>query len=511
MIERLFEAVGSLGGPWAYLAVGALAAGESSIGLGLVVPGETGLIVGGFVVSQGNADFTTMVLVGIAGAIVGNSIGYEIGRRLGPSVRTSRFGRRVGDRNWGRAERFLATRGAKAVAITQFLAVLRSVAPALAGVAGMPYRTFLLWNAVGSVLWGFTFVTIGYFAGRSYERVADTIESAGLVLLGLVVLVLGVVLAARWAARHPERVHEIRERLVGSGTAEWLRRNLDAPVRFVQARFRVGDPLGLRLTLGLGFVIAGGWALAALVGAVSGRGDLVRVDRPTTEYVAGHRVDWLDEVMRAVTGLGAVEVLAPLLGLVALAWMARGRRWGIALFLLLAFGGAALAGDVLKELVGRPRPPDALAVASASGMAFPSGHVTQATVAYGALAYVHSPLVRLWAAKVALWAGALVVVVLVAASRVYLGVHWLTDVVGGMALGATWLGIVAVTYGTGRRVAGNAWGLPVPRERLGADGGAPPAAAPDDGGASGDSAREDDPAGDVAGARSRLSGRPTGI
>lgn len=451
MIERLFDFIGSLGGPPAYAAVGALAAGESSIGVGLVVPGETGMIVGGFVVSQGNATFWIMLVVGIAGAIVGNSIGYEIGRRFGPAVRSSRVGRRIGEENWNRAEDYLATRGAKAVAYTQFLAVVRSVVPALAGVSRMPYRKFLFWNALGGIVWGSLYTTVGFFAGRSYDRVAEQLEDAGLAVLALFVTVVAVVLTARWMARNPERVQALSDRIAGWPPVAWVRRNFGGPMRFVQRRFRVHDPFGLSLTIGLVFLILAGWAFTVVVSDVAARTDLVNVDAPITRYLADHREPWLTTVTEWVTALGSVSVLAPLLGVVAVGWLIRTGRWGVALFFVLALAGAVVAIDVLKDLVERGRPPIRFAVSDAAGLAFPSGHAVLATVGFGALAYIHGSVVRWWSARVAIWAAAVTVVLLVGFSRVYLGVHWFSDVLGGYALGAVWLGIVVMAFGTSTR------------------------------------------------------------
>lgn len=451
MVERLFDAVGSLGGPWAYLAVGLLAAAESSLGAGLVVPGETGMIVGGFVVSQGNADLPFMLVVAVAGAVLGDSIGYEIGRRLGPAIRRTRVGRAIGQERWESAERYLVERGGKAIFFGRFVAVVRSVVPAMAGITRMPYRRFLFWNALGGVVWASTFVTIGFFAGNAYERVADQAEGAGLVILAFVVVTVVVIGVARWVARNPEHARRLAGRVGDWRPLAWVRRNFGGPLRFLQARFRIDHPFGLSLTMGLAFVILAGWAFSVLAVDVVARTDSVRVDRPVARYLAEHRAGTFTDVMDAVTWAGSGKVLVPLLGVVGMLWLVRTRRWGVLLFLAVAFGGAMLFTDVLKELVERPRPPDRYAITGASGFSFPSGHVTQACVAYGALAYLHGSVVRSWTARVVIWAAAVLLVLMVAGSRLYLGVHWLTDVLGGLALGALWLGMVVTAFGTTRR------------------------------------------------------------
>lgn len=452
MLERLFETIGSLGGAWAYASVGLLAAGESSLGVGLVVPGETGMIVGGFIVSQGNADFGVMLLVAIAGAIIGDSLGYEIGRRLGPAIRRTWLGEKIGQERWARAQEYLSERGGRAVFVGRFVAVVRSLVPALAGVSHMRYRKFLLWNALGGVVWATIYVSIGYFAGRSYERFADAAEGAGFVLLALAVLIAAITVAARWMARHPERVQGWGEAIRTWRPVAFVQRNFSGPLRFAQRRFRLDDAFGLSLTVGLIVLILAGWALAAVTSDVSGRWGLVEVDLPAARWFAENRADRVTSVMRWISDLGDAIFLAALLAAVALAWLYRTRRWSVALFLLVALVGGALLTDVLKDLVERPRPPERFAIAETSGSAFPSGHTTQATVAFGALAYLHGAVVRAWSARVAIWAAAVMVMMLVGFSRTYLGVHWLSDVAGAYALGAAWLAIVVTAFSASTRL-----------------------------------------------------------
>jgi undecaprenyl-diphosphatase len=119
-------------------------------------------------------------------------------------------------------------------------------------------------------------------------------------------------------------------------------------------------------------------------------------------------------------------------------WVRRGTRRPLAL-LAGAFLGSVVLYDTVKVLVARPRPPVGQMVTSYSGYAFPSGHATQAVAFYGMLAALVAVNTPSWAAKVAAWASAVGIWGLVGFSRLYLGVHWLTDVLGGFALGGLWL------------------------------------------------------------------------
>jgi membrane protein DedA with SNARE-associated domain len=110
-------------------------------------------------------------LAAVGGAIAGDSLGYELGRHFGPRLRRSSFGRLVGDRRWDRAGGYRRERGGRAVFFGRWVAVVRTVVPALAGQARMPYRHFLVWNVAGAVAIGVLHISLGYAAGESYHAV----------------------------------------------------------------------------------------------------------------------------------------------------------------------------------------------------------------------------------------------------------------------------------------------------------------------------------------------------
>ena len=175
-----------------YAAIGLLAFAEAAIFVGLVVPGETGLVLGGVLAAQGRLDLAVLVPVGILAAIAGDSVGYAVGHRMGPGLRRSRWGRRIGEPRWDRAEAALRRRGAVAVVAGRFVAVLRALVPAVAGAARMPYRQFLPANAVGGALWATAAAGVGYLAAGSWQHARALLGlwgAAGAALVALTVLV----------------------------------------------------------------------------------------------------------------------------------------------------------------------------------------------------------------------------------------------------------------------------------------------------------------------------------
>jgi len=103
----------------AYLLVGLLAFGESAAFVGFVLPGETALLFGGLLAAQGKVSLPAMMGIGICAAIAGDSVGYQLGRRLGPGLQTSRLGRRLGEQRWARAQAMLLRAGGRAVLVAR--------------------------------------------------------------------------------------------------------------------------------------------------------------------------------------------------------------------------------------------------------------------------------------------------------------------------------------------------------------------------------------------------------
>ncbi len=440
----MLDSLSSLAGPVAYLVVAILAALEASAFVGLFIPGELALLTGGYIAHQGNASLALMMGVAAGGAIAGDSLGYEIGRRFGPALQRSRLGRKVGAERWQRAEAYLEAKGGRAILVGRFVGVLRALVPAVAGTTRMPYRRFLAWNALGAIIWAPGTVLAGYLAGSSYRRVERYAGPAGLVLLGAVAAVAAVVLTARWIARHPDQVRGIATRHLERPRVASLTGRYRSQLTFLGDRFRPGTALGLALTAQLAVLAAAGWAFGSLLQDVLGGDDATRVDLPVVRYLAEHRTAWLTTTMRDVTWLGSTVVLVPLIVTVGLAARHRTRSWATMAQLALSLGGAIALYDLIKPLVGRPRPHVGQLVSTATGYAFPSGHATQTAAVAVTLAALGAVLTGSWPRKVTIWSAAALGCLIVGFSRVYLGVHWPTDVLGGYALGALWAALCAL-------------------------------------------------------------------
>ena len=153
-----------------------------------MLPGELTVFVGGALAAAGRVDVWALVALVALAAVAGDSVGYEIGRLLGPAMRRSRLGHLVGDARWDRAEAAMGRGGWWTVALGRWVGLLRALVPAVAGAARMPYRRFLAANAVGGSLWAAAVVLLGYSAGAAWRQAQGR--------LVVVALVGGAVLAA---------------------------------------------------------------------------------------------------------------------------------------------------------------------------------------------------------------------------------------------------------------------------------------------------------------------------
>lgn len=176
-----------LSGTLALLLIAALVFGETAVFLGFVIPGETAAVLGGVLASRGRVSLPLLIIVVVAAAVTGPLIGYEIGRHLGGRVIGARRMRRVAG-GMDRAQAVVHQRGGLAVLLGRFVAILRAVVPAVAGTTRMPYRTFLIYNMLGGLIWGVGYCLLGYAAGSAYAAIERTVGTGVAIVVAVAVL-----------------------------------------------------------------------------------------------------------------------------------------------------------------------------------------------------------------------------------------------------------------------------------------------------------------------------------
>jgi membrane protein DedA with SNARE-associated domain len=188
ILHYLLDLVARLG-HWSYLIIFTAAALECAAFVGLLVPGESLVLASGFLAHRGVLKLDAVMAAAAAGAIIGDNIGYQLGCRLGREWLLRHGGRfELREQRLHQAEAFFDRHGPKAVFFGRFIGFARALVPFVAGAARMPYRQFIIYNALGAVLWTIGFVTLGYVAGASWQMAEKWIGRSGLIIAGVMIL-----------------------------------------------------------------------------------------------------------------------------------------------------------------------------------------------------------------------------------------------------------------------------------------------------------------------------------
>jgi len=157
--------------------------------MGVPSPGETALVAAAVLASQGKLHIWLVILIGVSSAIIGDNIGYLLGRRIGREVLEARGPlHKHRKRAIEAGDRFFERHGPKAVFLARWIALVRFAAAWLAGINRMPLRLFFFWNALGGITWGVTFGLVGYYGGHAATHVLATMGIIGAIVLGLMLV-----------------------------------------------------------------------------------------------------------------------------------------------------------------------------------------------------------------------------------------------------------------------------------------------------------------------------------
>jgi undecaprenyl-diphosphatase len=434
-LQSTLDDVASKVGKLTYLFVGLAAFLETGAFVGLVLPGETVVILGGAVAGQGETSVVLTIGIVWVCSFSGDSVSFLLGRRLGREF-ILRHGPkvRITEERFARVEDYFARHGGKTILIGRFIGLVRALAPFTAGSSGMRYSNYLPFSVLGTGLWSAGYVLLGYFASRSLDAAAHA-AGQGTLFFGIaIVVIVGIVWAVRFL-RNPEN----RQRLVaGMDRRPWLRpilalgRRLQPHARFVGARLTPGE-LGLEFTTLLAVLAVAVYVVVAYTITISGDPGPTPGDQTAFDLVDKLQAAWLVDFAKVITELGSSTVILPAAG-IATVLLALKRRWTEAVVLVVAVAIIYVGVGELKGLTSRPRPPEPLT--SVSGSGFPSGHAAHSML-YPWLALTLAIRLRpgMWGGTALLVTG-FAIAILVGLSRVYLRVHYLSDVTSGWALGA---------------------------------------------------------------------------
>jgi membrane protein DedA with SNARE-associated domain len=187
----LEEWLQNLSGPWLYVVAFLMTFAETGTLL-FFIPGEFTLLLAGAAAGAGNLSLPLMIVVAIAGALLGDFTGFHLGARYGNTIKSSWLGRRMPEKSWAKSEDLIKRRKGLIVLVGRWIGFLRAIMPASAGMSGMTYRTFLPWDIAGAVSWASLCVVAGYLVGDNFKKIETWIGRGGLFVMGALLIVFVV-------------------------------------------------------------------------------------------------------------------------------------------------------------------------------------------------------------------------------------------------------------------------------------------------------------------------------
>lgn len=424
----------------------AIAFCDAVIVLGAIVPALPLLFGIGVLIGLGEISGPYAVACAALGAYAGDGLSYWIGRRWGARLRGvwpfSRYPSLL-----ERGETLFRRNAIKSLFIARYVGPVRPFVPAIAGMAKMPLRRYLPASAAAAVSWALLFLVPGWILGEAYDAVAAVADRLAIVLAAVATVIAlawaSVLYTYRWFA---ERADALLARALKLTRAHPLLG------RYAAALIDPNRPESASLVLLAACLLGIGIAFFALLATVLMRGGPLLLDLRVHEWMYELRNPLSDRLMAAIAAVGDPSVLVPA-SVAVLAWLVWRRRWNASAHWVgaLAFGLVLTTG--LGLAVDMPRPPTAL-----SGFGFPAVGVTMVTIIFGFFAVL---IAREMPGRQRVWpylvAGA--TAALVGFARLYLGAHWLSDIVGGVLLGIVWLLGLGIAYR--RHVARSFWMRPL--------------------------------------------------
>jgi len=442
-LEKILEDIANALGAWTYALVGFFAFAETGAFIGLVAPGETVMLLGGAVAGQGSIDLYVTIALAWTMACAGDVTSFFLGRRLGREF-LLKHGPRFGfsHERLKQVEDFFSRHGGKTIFIGRFVGFVRAFAPFIAGSSGMRFRQFFPYSVLGCGIWVSATIVIGYIFSRSIDTAIKYAGKGAVILGALIVVVVGVVWATRYLQVAENRKEAVR-RLDEHAWTRWitkLGRRYETQLRFVGDRLTPGGTFGLEFTSLMAVLAVSLFVLIAYIVVIGRDPGPTPGDEMAIEVAEALRCGFMTDFSKVFTFLGSGGFVWALTAVcaAALAWR---RHWTELCVLLAGMVLITIGFHEIKAATDRPRPPEPLV--GSVGSAFPSGHAAHSVIYVWAATTIVVRLRRGLARATLIVVAGIVLTALVGLSRVYLNVHYLSDVSGGWALGAACFSICA--------------------------------------------------------------------
>lgn len=429
-LTGLISSVGSL----AYLIIGAVSTAESVAFVGLLIPSTAVLGFAGFLAAQGALNPWLLLIVATIGSIMGDCFSFYIGRRGGLLFRPENKLFKL--RYLEKGEAFFKKYGDKSVFLAHFISPLRPTIPFVAGLLRMRVRTFFAYDIASALLGCAFYIGLGYFFGHAANEAERTFGKTEWILIGAAIILLAGYFFKRHLVRYGREIISGIRLLFGPLVRVFLAHHVRLQ-KFVESRKRSL----FSLTFGFCFSIVILLSITILTKKITiifDPGLLGDYDLKIAQWFYRHRSRGLAQVLFVITFLGSTKAVAVITAIIS-GLLIKYRKHVHIISLWVAMIGAAGMVWFTKHWILRSRPETAFY--AETGFSFPSGHAMGAEVLYGWIIFYTFVGSNSWSRKMNVLFACSMMMLLMSFTRLYLGVHYLSDVITGFIVGLLWLGV----------------------------------------------------------------------
>jgi membrane protein DedA with SNARE-associated domain/membrane-associated phospholipid phosphatase len=421
---------------WALVIIFLIALGEALLIIGLFVPSTAVLVGAGVLVGTGHLHFWPVIAATCLGCIAGDQFSYWAGRMFGERLKTL-WPLHLYPQLVAKGEDFVRVHGGKSIAIGRFVPGVKSVVPGIVGMFGMNQLFFIFVNVTSGVFWSFAHVVPGVLIGQG---LAFAGELSGRLLVVLLVLLVVLALAGYVIRLAAAGVSPFLNHLLGR-VSDWARSKRGRSWQRFARAVSPDNPRSVMIVLFAAIIFTGLIALVNLAIRAASGNAVSNMDVSLATLMRESRNAPADELMTVITMMGDTMVMTAL-ALAILGWLVWHKAYRAAWAAGFAIIAAKLFELAMKLGIQRARPTE-LSYSGASLFSFPSGHATMAAVIFGILAVLVSHSMGRWG-RALVYATCAILVVAIAYSRLYLGAHWLSDVLAGLTFGVVMMAAFGV-------------------------------------------------------------------
>lgn len=416
---------------------------ETLIGIGLIIPGSIIILLMGALSARGYFDIGGIIWFAVIGATIGDNINYLIGKKIGKKLITNGLWI-IKPHYLARGAKLFNKYGARSVLLGRLILSLKDTNPLIAGAFGMKRLSFMIWDLLGIIIWSLMWILPGYFIGKSFNIAHIWVTRGWILLVGMIIFFSVIYLFELLLVKNLKKIfrfllsisRSIGEAITENPDVKKLKAKHKLIFKFFKNRLNKGNLYGLPLTfLTLAFL----YVLLLFGGVVEEilTSDLVLgTDIRVANVLVILRDIELTRFFLWITLLGKAQVVITLLiSMTIVLWI--WKKWQYILPMFVSVVGGQAFSMLGKYIFSVERP--SIALYNEKYFSFPSAHATVAVAFYGFLTYIALRNFKSWQRRIKILFFGTVLISLISFSRMYLGVHYLSDVWGGNLIGALWL------------------------------------------------------------------------